>query len=125
MHENEITKIIIDKCYNIHYKLGAGLFESVYEEILNYELKNSGLLVERQKPIPVIWNNIKMEIGFKADLIIEQKVIVEIKSVESISDVHKKQLLTYLKLTGLKVGLLINFNVKLIKDGIHRIANII
>ena len=123
MLENEITKIIVDKCYNIHYKLGAGLFESVYEEILFYELKKSGLFVERQKPIPVIWDNIKMDMSYKADLIVENKVIIEIKSVESITDIHKKQLLTYLKLTGLKVGLLVNFNVRLIKEGILRIAN--
>ena len=123
MTENEISKIIVDCCYKIHTQLGAGLFESVYEEILFFELQKSGLFVERQKAIPVIWDNILMELGFRADLIVESKVIIEIKSVESIAPVHFKQLLTYLKLTNLKLGLLINFNVPLIKEGIQRIVN--
>lgn len=123
MTENEISKIIVNTCYNIHIELGPGLFESVYEEILYYELIQKGLKVERQKPIPVIWKNVKMEMGFKADLIIENKVIIELKSVESISPVHQKQLLTYLKLTKLKLGLLINFNERLIKNGITRMVN--
>ncbi len=123
MTENEISKIVVDACYNIHYELGPGLLESVYEEVLYYELTHLGLKVERQKPIPVKWKDIKMEIGFRADLIIENKVVIELKSVESISPVHPKQVLTYLKITGLKLGLLINFNEKLIKDGITRIVN--
>lgn len=123
MTENEISKIIVNTCYNIHIELGPGLFESVYEEILYYELIQKGLKVERQKPIPVIWKNVKMEMGFKADLIIENKVIIELKSVESISPVHQKQLLTYLKLTKQKLGLLINFNERLIKNGITRMVN--
>ncbi len=123
MTENEISKIIVNTCYNIHIELRPGLFESVYEEILYYELIQKGLKVERQKPIPVIWKNVKMEMGFKADLIIENKVIIELKSVESISPVHQKQLLTYLKLTKLKLGLLINFNERLIKNGITRMVN--
>ena len=123
MTENEISKIVVDACYNIHYELGLGLLESVYEEVLYYELTHLGLKVERQKPIPVKWKDIKMEIGFRADLIIENKVVIELKSVESISPVHPKQVLTYLKITGLKLGLLINFNEKLIKDGITRIVN--
>jgi GxxExxY protein len=123
MTENEISKIIVDACYKIHYELGPGLLESVYEEILFYELTTIGLNVERQKPIPLVWKEIKMEIGFRADLIVENKVVVELKSVESIAPVHPKQLLTYLKITGLKLGLLINFNEKLIKDGITRIVN--
>ena len=97
--------------------------ESAYEEILYYELVNLGLKVERQKPIPLKWKDIKMEVGFRADLIVENKVVIELKSVESISPVHPKQVLTYLKITGLKLGLLINFNEKLIKDGITRIVN--
>lgn len=123
MTENEISAIIVDTCFKIHTELGAGLFESVYEEILNFEFKEMGLFVERQKAIPVIWKSIKMDEGFRADLIIDRKVIIEIKSIESILPVHKKQLLTYLKLTGLRLGLLVNFNVTLIKDGIIRIVN--
>lgn len=123
MTENELSKIIVNTCYNIHVKLGPGLLESVYEEILFYELKAQGLKVERQKAIPVIWNDLKMEIGFRADLIVENKVIIELKSIEAIAPVHPKQLLTYLRLTDIKLGLLINFNEKLIKDGITRIVN--
>lgn len=123
MTENEISKLIVNTCYNIHVELGPGLLESVYEEILYYELVNQGLSVKRQISIPVIWKNIKMKIGFRADLIVEEKVIIELKSVENIAPVHPKQLLTYLKITGLKLGLLINFNEKLIKNGITRIVN--
>jgi len=123
MTENEIAKIIVNTAYNIHVKLGPGLLESVYEEILYYELVKQGLKVERQKGIPVIWDDIKMELGFRADLIVENKVITELKSVETIAPVHPKQLLTYLRITGLKLGLLINFNEKLIKNGITRIVN--
>jgi GxxExxY protein len=123
MEENDITHQVIDICYHIHKELGAGLFESVYEEILCFELVNQGFVVERQKAVPVLWKGLKMDIGFRADLIIGNKVIIELKSVEQISSVHKKQLLTYLKVTGLKVGLLVNFNETLIKDGIHRIVN--
>ena len=123
MTENEISKVIVNCCFKIHSQLGAGLFESVYEEILFYEIKKAGLSVERQKAIPVIWDNLKMEIGFRADLIVENKVIIEIKSIENIAPVHQKQLLTYLKLTNLKLGLLVNFNVDLIKHGLQRIVN--
>jgi len=123
MTENELSKIIVNACYKIHVKLGAGLFESVYEEILSYELQKIGLKVERQKAIPVIWDEIKMDLSFRADLIVENKVIIELKSVEKITPIHQKQLQTYLKLTDLKLGLLINFNVPLIKNGIQRIVN--
>ena len=123
MHENEISKIVVDTCFKIHVTLGPGLFESVYEEILYYELTKLGLKVERQKGIPVKWDNLTMDAGFRADLIVENKVIIELKSIESIAPVHQKQVQTYLKLTGLKLGLLINFNVNLIKDGIQRIVN--
>lgn len=123
MTENEIANIIVNTAYEIHVKLGPGLLESVYEEIMFYELLKQGLNVERQKAIPVIWDELKMEIGFRADLIVENKVIIELKSVEQIAPVHPKQLLTYLKITGLKLGLLINFNEKLIKNGITRIVN--
>ena len=123
MTENEIAKIIVNTCYNIHVELGPGLLESVYEEILYRELLEQGLAVERQKAIPVFWKEIRMDIGFRADLIVENKVIIELKSVETIAPVHPKQLLTYLRVTGMKLGLLINFNEKLIKNGITRIVN--
>ena len=123
MIENEISKLIVNTCYNIHIELGPGLLESVYEEILYHELIIQGLKVNRQQAIPVFWKEMQMGIGFRADLIVENKVIIEIKSVENIAPVHPKQLLTYLKITGLKLGLLINFNEKLIKDGITRIVN--
>lgn len=123
MDENELSKIIVDCCYKIHTKLGAGLFESVYEEILCYELFKNKIEFEKQKIIPVVYDEIKFDIGFKADIIVENKVIIEIKSIEQLAPVHHKQLLTYLKLTGLKLGLLVNFNTNLIKDGIKRIAN--
>jgi GxxExxY protein len=123
MTENEISKTIVDACFRIHSKLGPGLFESVYERILQIELERNGLLVERQKVIPVVWDDEEIDQGFKADLIVESKVIIEIKSVEKLAPVHHKQLLTYMKLTGIKLGLLINFNEKLIKYGITRIVN--
>lgn len=124
MHENEISEIILDVAFNIHRELGPGLFESVYESVFVHELKDVyGFEVERQSPIPLIWNGINMGIAFKADLIIEKKVIVELKSVETVMDIHRKQLLTYLKITDLKLGLLINFNEALLKHGIKRIVN--
>ena len=123
MTENEIAKIIVDKSFNIHVNLGPGLLESVYEHILYSELIDAGLNVVRQKPIPVIWKEKRLELGFRADLLVENKVIVELKSVETIAPVHPKQLLTYLKITGCKLGLLINFNEVLIKNGITRIVN--
>ena len=121
--ENEIASIIVNSSYQIHVKLGPGLLESVYEEVLFYELKKQELNVERQKSLPVVWDGVKLNLGFRTDLIVENKVIVEIKSVEEIHPVHPKQLLTYLKLTNLKLGLLINFNSPLIKTGISRIVN--
>lgn len=123
MTENDIAKIIVNTAYNIHVKLGPGLLESVYEEIMHYELQKQGLQVHRQKTIPVYWDELKMKIGFRADLIVENKVIIELKSVEQIAPVHPKQIVTYLKVTNLKLGLLINFNEKLIKNGITRIVN--
>ena len=123
MTENEIATIVVSKAFYIHNELGPGLLESVYEEILNYELTQNGLFVERQKPIPVIWKEVKMDVGFRADLIVERKVLVELKSVEAITPLFPKITLNYLKLTGIKLGLLINFNVPLIKGGIQRIVN--
>lgn len=123
MTENDISRIIVDVCYQIHVELGPGLLESVYEEILYTELKNEGLKVERQKTLPVIWRGNQLNLNFRTDLIVENKVIIEVKSVQEIHPVHPKQLLTYLKLTELKLGLLINFNSPLIKTGITRIVN--
>ena len=121
--ENYLSKIIVDTCFHIHVELGPGLLESVYEEVLFYELSQQGFKIKRQIPVPVIWQGIRMDQGFRADLIVEDCVIIEIKSVASLEPVHKKQLLTYLKLTGLKLGLLVNFNEVLIKNGIIRIVN--
>lgn len=107
----------------MHIELGPGLLESVYEEVLTHELTSKGLTVERQKPLPVVWKDLKLNLGFRTDLIVNNKVIVEMKSVEEIHPVHPKQLLTYLRLTGLRWGLLVNFNSPLIKSGITRIVN--
>lgn len=123
MTENELSKIIVDICYKIHTKLGPGLLESVYEAILFYELNKLGLKVEKQKPLPVYWDEMVLEIGFRADLIVENKVILEIKSVAELANVHPKQVLTYLRITDMKLGLLINFNETYIKDGIKRVVN--
>lgn len=123
MIENEISRIIVDKSYHIHKRLGPGLLESVYESILYYELRKENLNVIRQVALPVFWDELKMDIGFRADLIVEDKVIVELKSVEVVAPVHPKQLLTYLKIADLRLGLLINFNETLIKHGITRIVN--
>jgi len=123
MTENDLSKILVDCCYKIHTTLGPGLLESVYEEILAHELKTRKVNFKRQCEVPVQYQGLKMPIGFRADLIVEEKIIIELKSVEKILTVHKKQLLTYLKLTKLKLGLLINFNEALIKNGITRIVN--
>jgi GxxExxY protein len=120
---NQISAIIIDTALDIHRRLGPGLAESVYQVVLAYELTKRGLRVEQEVPIPVEWDGIKMEIGFRADIIVEGMVLVELKSVETVAQVHKKQLLTYLRLTNLKLGLLLNFGSALMKDGIHRVAN--
>lgn len=123
MTENEISKQIVDAAYKIHTTLEPGLFESVYEAVMVEELGRRGLQVVRQQGIPVVYENVRLEMGFRADLIVESKVIVEIKSIEAIAPVHKKQLLTYLRLTGKRLGLLINFNTDLIKKGIARLVN--
>lgn len=123
MTENEIAKQIVDVAFKIHTTFGPGLLESVYETIMAYELRKRGLHVRQQQPIPLVHDGIRMDIGFRADLIVENEVVVEIKSVEAIAPVHKKQLLTYLRLTDKRLGLLINFNVELIKDGITRVVN--
>jgi len=123
MTENEVAKQIVDVAFKIHSTYGPGLLESVYETIMAYELNKRGLRVNRQQAIPVIHEEVRMELGFRADLIVESKVVVEIKSIEAIGPVHKKQLLTYLRLTDKRLGLLINFQVDLIKNGISRVVN--
>lgn len=124
MTENEISKTVLDVAFEIHRELGPGLLESVYEAIMEYELINThGLKVSRQQGIPVIWKRVKLDLGFRSDLIVENKVIVELKSVETLPLVYPKQVLTHLKLTNLKLGMLINFNILLLKDGIKRIVN--
>ena len=123
MSENEISKLVVDLFFKIHNQYGPGLFESVYEEIFCYEWAKNGIPFTRQPAIPVIHEKISLNMGFRADVIIDNKVIIEFKSIEMLAPIHYKQTLTYLKLTNLKLGLLVNFNVNLIKDGIHRIAN--
>jgi GxxExxY protein len=123
MTENEIAREVVDAAFKIHSLFGPGLLESVYEAILVAELVKRGLRVVHQQAIPVVYEQVQLEIGFRADLIVEGKVIVEIKSIEQLAPVHKKQLLTYLKLADKRLGLLINFNTAFIKDGIVRLAN--
>ena len=123
MSENEIAKMIVNAAYKIHTTLGPGLLESVYEVVLAHELKKLGLNVSRQQSIPITYENLKFEEGFRADIIVEDKVIIELKSVEEIAKVHQKQLLTYLRLADKRLGLLINFGSALIKDGLFRIVN--
>jgi GxxExxY protein len=123
MTENEIATIIVDTAFRIHRDLGPGLFESVYERIMEVELTKRGLKVARQKPIPIVYNGVHFEAGFRCDLLVNDKVIVEVKSIEALHPVHKKQVLTYLRFGDKRLGLLINFNVALIKDGIVRLVN--
>lgn len=123
MSENEISKIVVLTAIELHKSLGPGLLESVYENALAYDLRAEGLSVEQQVPMPLVYKNIKFEVGYRLDLLVNKKVILELKAVETLSPVHYAQLLTYLKLSELKLGLLINFNQKLLKDGIHRIVN--
>ncbi|WP_445637895.1 GxxExxY protein [Nostoc sp. DSM 114161] len=120
---NEVSGAVVDAAYMVHTSLGSGLLESVYETVMDFELRKRKLRVQRQVMIPVVYGGVVLEEGFRADLIVENQVIVELKSVESIHPVHKKQLLTYLRLADKRVGLLINFNVSLIKDGISRVVN--
>ncbi len=123
MTENEITEIVIGCSIKIHKVLGPGLLESAYEECLFYELKKSGLLVEKQKPLPLIYEEVKLDCGYRMDFVIDNKVVVEIKSVDALNEIHLAQILTYLKLSNCKVGLLINFNVLKLVDGVKRVVN--
>jgi len=121
MNENELAKIVLDLSFKVHKILGPGLLESVYEDCLFYEIVNAGLFAEKQKAIPVVYEDLKLEAGFRADIVVENKLIVELKSVEAIADIHIARTLTYLKFSGCKLGLLINFNNVLLKNGIKRL----
>ncbi|HRM11608.1 MAG TPA: GxxExxY protein [Flavobacterium sp.] len=123
MTKNEISKIVFESALKVHKVLGPGLLESAYEECLFYELKKSNLKVEKQKALPLIYEEVKLDVGYRIDMIIEDKFIVEVKSVEALTDVHLAQLLTYLRLSDCRLGLLINFNVKLLKEGVRRVIN--
>ena len=123
MNENEIGRIVVDCAIRLHMELGPGLLETVYEVLLAHQIQEAGLRVERQVPIPIEFHGVQFDEGFRADMMVDRKVILELKSVENISRAHKKQVLTYLKLTGLKLGYLLNFGQGLMKDGIFRIVN--
>ena len=123
MDYNQITEKIIGSAIKIHKALGPGLLESAYEDCLFYELRKSGLYVQKEKPLPLIYEDVKLECGYRLDLFVEHKVVVEIKSVEALNDIHLAQILTYLKLANCEVGLLINFNVTKLTNGIKRVVN--
>lgn len=123
MNENELSYKVIGIALELHKKVGPGLLESAYENALAYDLEEAGLEVKQQVPLPFYYKEIKMEVGYRVDIIVENKLIVEIKSLENLAPVHFSQLLTYLKLSEKRLGLLINFNTKILKDGIHRVVN--
>lgn len=123
MDENSLATSALDICFKLHKQYGPGLFETVYEEIFCYEWMKTGIPFKRQQGIPLVHEEIKLDIGFRADVVLDDKVIIEFKSIEALGELHFKQVLTYLKLTNIRLGLLINFNVVLLKDGIRRIAN--
>ena len=123
MTENEISNLIIGAALKVHKTLGPGLLESAYEECLCHELTKNNLKIEKQKPLPVIYDNMRLDCGYRIDLLVESKVIIEIKSIETLKDIHLAQVITYLKLSGCKLGILINFNVKQLKYGIKRVVN--
>lgn len=123
LNENELSKIIVNCALKVHRNLGPGLLESSYEECLAFELRKAGLFIEKQKQLPLIYEEVHLEVGYRIDLLVENKVVIEVKSVEALNDVHLAQVLTYLKLSNCKLGLLINFNVALIKNGIKRVVN--
>ncbi|MEZ4949645.1 MAG: GxxExxY protein [Saprospiraceae bacterium] len=123
MEENKISELILDAAFKVHRKIGPGLLESCYEQALIIEMEKLGLVVMNQVPFPFVYENKKREIGFRADLVVNEKVIIEIKSIESIAPIHNAQVLTYLRLSGLKLGILINFNSTLLKNQIKRVVN--
>lgn len=121
--ENELSKFVFEAALKVHRTLGPGLLESAYQECLFYELTKTELFVQKEKALPLIYETVKLDCGYRLDIIVENKLIVEVKSVEALNDIHLAQVLTYLKLADCKLGLLINFNVILIKDGVRRIIN--
>ncbi|MEQ8361439.1 MAG: GxxExxY protein [Cyclobacteriaceae bacterium] len=123
MDENELSKEIIGIAIEVHKSLGPGLLESAYKECLNYKMIQTGLYVEKEKPMPLVFEDVKLDCGYRMDLLVENKLVIEVKSVESLTDVHLAQTLTYLKLGNFKLGLLINFNVVMLKHGIKRVIN--
>ena len=123
MTENELSKVVFDAALKVHKSLGPGLLESAYEECLTHELRKTGLQIEKQKPLPLIYEEVYLEVGYRVDILLENKVIIEVKSVDALNDVHLAQVLTYLKLSECKLGMLINFNVNVIKNGIKRVVN--
>ena len=123
MTENEITEIIIGCAIKVHKALGPGLLESAYEECMNYELRKTILGIEKQKPLPLIYEEVKLDCGYRLDFMVDKKVILEVKSVDALNDIHLAQVITYLRLSGCRVGLLINFNVVKLTNGIKRVVN--
>ena len=123
MRENELAKIVVDSALKVHKALGPGLLESVYQSVLAYELRQNGLKVEAEVSIPVVYGQVQIETAFRADFVVENCLLIELKSIEQVNPIHKKQVLTYLRLSEIKLGLLINFNEELIKNGIHRVVN--
>ena len=123
MNENQISRIVIGLAIEVHKALGPGLLESAYQECLFYKIKQAGLVVQKEKPMPLIFEEIRLECGYRIDLLVENKLVIELKSVESLNDVHLAQTLTYMKLGNYKLGLLINFNVSLLSKGIKRVIN--
>ncbi len=123
MEINQITSVIIKNAIKVHKTIGPGLLESAYKECLAYELVNDGMFIEKEKALPLIYNDVRLECGYRIDLLVERKVVVEIKSVDTLADIHTAQILTYLKLSNCKIGILINFNVTILKNGIRRYIN--
>lgn len=123
MDENSLSSIVIKNAIQVHSALGPGLLESAYKECLAFELSRSGLFVEKEKPLPLIYEDVKLECGYRVDIMVERKVILEIKAVEAINDLYLAQVLTYLKLTDCKLGMILNFNTVLLKHGIRRVVN--
>jgi GxxExxY protein len=123
MSENELSKVILDAAIQVHRALGPGLLESAYQRCLAYELQQQGLHIETERGLPLVYKDVEMEIGYRVDIFVNKKVIIEIKSVDALNDIHLAQVLTYLKLSGSKLGLLINFNTKLLKNGFRRVVN--
>ena len=123
MHENQLAKTIVDSAFEVHSTLGPGLLETVYRAALAFKIEKRGFRVAIERPIPAFYEDVRLELGFRADIIVENKVIIECKSIEALAPVHGKVMLTYLRLADMRLGLLINFNVTLIKEGIRRVVN--